>query len=564
LNEKGGKWAGAKITFVMLSQGTEYQSSNKIKSWGLFGRSVADSSASSSLILLAKHLSKLAMVTSLRSFLLLLATLSGTAALAQTPTLEFAPGVGNSTANGPTAAGQLVTFQNNLTNPVTNAMTPYSPAVTTTFALSNQQFSLPASRLASGAGVAFGSGLSTTSGTAPAFALFPLLNAVGGSSNANYTATSGVAGGIDVTANSGIEVFTSVEPLPTTLPANTARYQYADLTLTFNRAVVNPVVHLTGLGGSFSLGAAKTGYTTELDLLTKGVTLSRLSGSAELAVNSTQILNSAVAPDGATGSGAASGSVLVTTSSQGITTLVFRLYLRPAAAGGAIHGDNASTHLGDGWVISVSARTATTAITPATLAPTPLPVTLVDFTAQAAPGGRSARLAWATASETNNAYFDVERSFDGATYAQLGRVAGHGATTTTTTYAFVDQQGLGTQPAGLVYYRLRQVDLDGTATYSPVRPVHLGAADAAGQASLYPNPAQASTTLDLSALPAAASYQVQVLDATGRQVQRLLVAGGQAQRLDLSPLAPGLHTVLVTGIQADGTPFRQALRLHKD
>jgi hypothetical protein len=57
---------------------------------------------------------------------------------------------------------------------------------------------------------------------------------------------------------------------------------------------------------------------------------------------------------------------------------------------------------------------------------------------------------------------------------------------------------------------------------------------------------------------------VQVLDATGRQVQRLLVAGGQAQRLDLSPLAPGLHTVLVTGIQADGTPFRQALRLHKD
>jgi hypothetical protein len=123
---------------------------------------------------------------------------------------------------------------------------------------------------------------------------------------------------------------------------------------------------------------------------------------------------------------------------------------------------------------------------------------------------------------------------------------------------------MGTQPAGLVYYRLRQVDLDGTATYSPVRPVRLGAADAAGQASLYPNPAQASTTLDLSALPAASSYQVQILDATGRQVQRLLLAGGQAPSLDLSPLAPGLLTVLVTGAQADGTSFRQALRLHKE
>jgi len=503
------------------------------------------------------------MATSFRSFLLLLATLSGTAALAQTPTLEFAPGAGNPTANGPTAASQLITFQNNATNPATNAMTAYSPEVTTTFALSNQQFTLPTSRIASGAGVAFGSGLSTTSGTAPAFALFPLLNAVGGSSNANYTSASGVAGGIDVAANSGIEVFTSVEPLPATLPANTARYQYADLTLTFNRAVVNPVVHLTGLGGSFTTGGAKTGYTTELDLLTKGVTLSRLSGSAELAVSNTQIMNSAAAPDGGTGSGAASGSVLATTPSQGVTTLVFRLYLRPAAAGGTIHGDNASTHLGDGWIISVSTRTATTATAPATLA-APLPVKLVEFTAQAAPGGRSARLAWATASEVNNAYFDVERSFDGATYAPLGRVAGQGSRATATAYTFVDQQGLGTQPAGLVYYRLRQVDLDGTATYSPVRPVQLGAAGAAGQASLYPNPAQASTTLDLSALPAAASYQVQVLDATGRQVQRLLVAGGQAQRLDLSPLAPGLHTVLVTGAQPDGTSFRQALRLHKE
>ncbi|MBJ6145259.1 T9SS type A sorting domain-containing protein [Hymenobacter sp. BT559] len=504
------------------------------------------------------------MAIAFRSFLLLLATLGATAAQAQTPTLEFAPGAGNSTASGPTAANQLVTFQNNTTNPTSNTMTAYSPAVTTTFALSNQQFTLPTSRIANGAGVAFGAGLSTTSGTAPAFALLPLLNAVGGSSNANYTSASGVAGGIDVAANSGAEVFTSIEPLPATLPANTARYQYADLTLTFNRAVVNPVVHLTGLGGSFTTGGVKTGYTTELDLLTKGLTLSELSGSTELTVNSTQILNNAAQPDGTTGSGAASGSVLVTTPSQGITTLVFRLYLRPAASGGTIHGDNATTHLGDGWLISVSTRTATTANTAASIAP--LPVRLVEFTAQAAPGGRSAQLAWATATEVNNAYFEVERSFDGATYAPLGRVAGQGMKATTTTYAFVDEQGLGAQPAGLVYYRLRQVDLDGTATYSPVRPVRLGVANAAGAASLslYPNPAQASTTLDLSALPATASYQVLVLDATGRQVQRMLLAGGQPQRLDLSSVVPGLFTVLVTGPQADGTPLRQALRLHKE
>ena len=496
------------------------------------------------------------MATTFRTFLLLFATLSATTARAQA-TLEFAPGAGNTTASGPSAASQLVTFQNNATNPSTNTMSAYSPATTTTFALSNQQYALPTSRISSGAGVAFGSGLSTTSGVAPAFPLFPLLNAVGGSSNGNYTSTNGVNGGIDVAANSGIEVFTSVEPLPSTLPANTPRYQYADLTLTFSKPMVNPVVHLTGLGGSFSLGTAKTGYTTELDLLTNGVTLSRLSGSTELAVSSTRIMNSAVAPDGTTGAGAASGSVLVTTSSRGVSSLVFRLYLRPAAAGGAIHGDNATTHLGDGWIISVSQRTSSAPLT--SLAP--LPVQLAAFTAQAA--GRSTQLAWTTASEVNNAYFDVERSFDGVTFTKLGSATGQGTKATATTYAFADQN-VGLPSASLVYYRLRQVDVDGTATYSPVRTVSFGAMAVAGRASLYPNPAQASTTLDLSALPATASYQLQILDATGRQLQRQLVAGGQAQRLDLSTVAPGLLTVLVTGTQADGTPFRQALRLYKE
>lgn len=498
------------------------------------------------------------MFTSLRSFLLLLATVSGTAALAQTPTLEFAPGAGNTTASGPTAASQVVTFQNNTTNPSSNTMTSYSPTTTTTFSLSNQQYTLPTSRIASGAGVAFGSGLSTTSGTAPAFPLFPLLNGVGGSSNGNYTSTSGVSGGIDVAANSGIEVFTSVEPLLANMPANSPRYQFADLTLTFSKPMVNPVVHLTGLGGSFTINNIKTGYTTELDVLSTGVTLSRLSGSAELAVSNTQITNAAAAPDGNTGAGAASGSVLVMTGGKSISKLVFRLYLRPAASGGIIHGDNASTHLGDGWIISVSERTSSAST--AALVAAPLPVQLAEFTAQAVPGSRSARLAWTTASEVNNANFDVERSFDGTTFTKLGSVAGQGTKSSATTYGFVDQSG-GSRRA---YYRLRQVDTDGTATYSPVRTVSFGETGTVGQASLYPNPAQASTTLDLSALPATATYQVQILDATGRQLQRLAVAGGQAPSLDLSALTPGLLTVLVTGTQADGTAFRQALRLHKE
>jgi len=499
------------------------------------------------------------MNTFLRSLYVTLGLLNGAAALAQTPTLEFAPGASNPTTTGPSVANQVITFQNNATNPSTNAMSAYSPAVTATFALSNQVYSLPTSRISTGTAVAFGGGTTSTSGTVPALSLFPLLNAVGGSSSGNYTSASGVSGGIDVAANSGVEVLTSLEPLPATLPANTARYQYADLTVTFSKALVNPVLHITGLGGSFSTNNVKTGYTTELDLLTTGVTLSKLSGSTELNITSTQILNSATAPDGTTGSGAASGSVLVTTPSAGITTLVFRLYLRPAASGGTVHGDNASTFIGDGWLISVSERTPS-AIT--SLA-APLPVQLTAFTAQAA-GRRAAQLAWTTGSELNNAYFEVERSFDGSTFAAIGRVAGQGSKASSTNYTFADQAIEVPATGGAVYYRLKQVDIDGAAVYSPVRSLSFATELAPIQVSLYPNPAQASTALDLSALPATASYQVRVLDATGRQLSSTTLGGGQVQPLALDNLAPGLLTVLVTGAETNGTPFRQALRLRKD
>ncbi|NVO30567.1 right-handed parallel beta-helix repeat-containing protein [Hymenobacter lapidiphilus] len=297
----------------------------------------------------------------LRLLLLLLAgVLSGqNAAWAQTvSTLEFASGVGNPTGNGPTVANQVITFQANLNNPNNNTFTAYSPTTTATFSLSNQQYTQPTTQLSTGTGVAFGATINTTGGAALAEALFPTLNAYGASTDANYQATNGTSGGISVTANSGVEIFTSTEVLPNTVPAN-ARYRYADLTITFNRAVVNPVVHITGLGGVYGPG---TGFTAELDLLTSGVTLSKLSGSTELNVTSTQILNNALAPNAATGTGAASGSVLVSTPAAGITTISFRTYLRPNAAGGDINYTGTTGHAGDAWLVSVSS----TAVTPIT------------------------------------------------------------------------------------------------------------------------------------------------------------------------------------------------------
>jgi uncharacterized repeat protein (TIGR01451 family) len=196
-----------------------------------------------------------------------------------------------------------------------------------------------------------------------------------------------------------------------------------------------------------------------------------------------------------------------------------------------------------------------------TIGGTPLPVVLVDFTAQAVQQ-RDAQLSWRTASEVNSAYFEVERSFDGTTFAAIGRVAAQGTKVSASAYTLTDAN-VAAKATGAVYYRLRQVDLDGTATYSPLRTISF-AKIATVRLGLYPNPVASTTTLDLGQLPATGTYQVQLLDATGRQVRTWALGGGQLQPLELTTLASGSYVLVVTGQQPDGSPLRQTLRLTKE
>jgi len=180
----------------------------------------------------------------------------------------------------------------------------------------------------------------------------------------------------------------------------------------------------------------------------------------------------------------------------------------------------------------------------------PLPVELVAFTAQSQE--RNAVLNWKTASEKNNDHFVVERSVNGRTFVAVGTVRGQGTTSQAHAYSFVDE---GAARRGqLLYYRLQQVDADSSAQYSPVRTVSFPLTSA----TLYPNPAAASTTLDLRSLPAG-SYQITLLDMTGRLVRRYTAQGGTEQTLELSNLPAASYLVTVQG---DGTQLR--LRLVKE
>ena len=167
----------------------------------------------------------------------------------------------------------------------------------------------------------------------------------------------------------------------------------------------------------------------------------------------------------------------------------------------------------------------------------PLPVELTDFTA--IPQDRAVQLKWTTASEQNSDRFEVERSLTGTAFERIGSVAGQGIKTSATNYALLD----GKLPTGAtaLYYRLRQVDRDITATYSPVRLVRL-AAGTTPQLLAYPNPAHDAVRVLL--LGPAATAPLEVYDALGRLVlsQPALVVGTETL-LPLTGLPTGVYVL---------------------
>jgi hypothetical protein len=111
-------------------------------------------------------------------------------------------------------------------------------------------------------------------------------------------------------------------------------------------------------------------------------------------------------------------------------------------------------------------------VTPWTLASitsmNPLPITLIEFTAR--PEGAHVRLDWTTASEFQNAYFSVERSNDGMNFEHVLDVPGAMNSNAPLHYSELDRSPL----QGLSYYRLRQTDVDGNSTLSPLVAVIMG------------------------------------------------------------------------------------------
>lgn len=139
-----------------------------------------------------------------------------------------------------------------------------------------------------------------------------------------------------------------------------------------------------------------------------------------------------------------------------------------------------------------------------------LPVDWLSFDV-ARQGGR-VLLRWATAREHQNTGFAIERSTDARTFQPIGWVDAGSAATDQQTYAFDDTTW--PQRSTHLYYRLRQVDTDGTDSYSPIRSVAM--ADG-GTMVAFPNPVEDVLTVQWSA-SAPTPTAVALLDVYGRSV----------------------------------------------
>lgn len=210
---------------------------------------------------------------------------------------------------------------------------------------------------------------------------------------------------------------------------------------------------------------------------------------------------------------------------------------RSASSGTATGGGFVAGTLTSGAFTSFS--NFTLASTSAAATPNPLPVALLHFRAESKPEG--VHLAWATATELNNARFEVQRSLNGRAFTTVAILPGQGTSATAHAYTWLDAAA----PSGTLYYRLRQVDTDGSSQLSGVVVVQ-----GAATTTLFPNPVQDQLTLR-----AAAGLRYRVLSPLGQVLLSGQTAAGSTC-LDVRQLKPGVYYLQLEGTgKADGTTF---------
>jgi hypothetical protein len=176
--------------------------------------------------------------------------------------------------------------------------------------------------------------------------------------------------------------------------------------------------------------------------------------------------------------------------------------------------------------------------------PIGLPVKLISFNAMLI--NNKVDLKWVTASEKNASHFVIEKSTDGSNFSDIGVVFAYGNTNEQKSYEYTDN--ISTSNNAVIYYRLRQVDVDGKFDYSTVRIIRIGK--------------QAENTITILTYPNPVSSELRVTVPNGWQGKKIVYElftmngqvskrsettnGGQTETINVSTLSTGIYIMKAT------------------
>ncbi len=165
-----------------------------------------------------------------------------------------------------------------------------------------------------------------------------------------------------------------------------------------------------------------------------------------------------------------------------------------------------------------------------------LPVELSSF--EIHPSERAVKLQWTSANEINFSHYEVERSLNGSTFENIGKVSGTGALL----YHFIDERPEFNQT---MYYRLKMLDLDGSIAYSDIRTTRIN--QGITSIALLPNPSRSNTTLLLDSQHSG-DANIEIRDISGKVLMNqttFVQDGSNSFGLETQNLPQGIYFVRI-------------------
>ncbi len=183
----------------------------------------------------------------------------------------------------------------------------------------------------------------------------------------------------------------------------------------------------------------------------------------------------------------------------------------------------------------------------------PLYVSLLYFKARVMSTGN--QLYWASATELNNEYYEIQRSFNGIDFTGIGLVATPGNSVAEKSYQYLD----GDVHPGISFYRLRIADRSGKSQFSGIAMVNRNE-DAKELIKTWPNPASGILNISVP-VQKTNNYLISITDLAGNNIMlfnKYLSAGQNEFSVDISKLSKGTYQLSIPGLK---TPAIKVMKL---